>query len=89
MTGRQDSRVERGFVTHDGTRISCRFRPAASAEPTGAVRLFHRRGQAWVTRRNPHAEMDRLAERVGFEKRGQRIDAPGIFTVSIARRVPA
>lgn len=49
----------------------------------------HRGGQAWVMRRRTQAEMDQLVENAGFEKLGQRIDARGIFTVSIARRIPS
>lgn len=49
----------------------------------------HRGGQAWVMRRRVQAEMDQLVAEAGFEKLDQRIDARGIFTVSIARRIPA
>jgi len=49
----------------------------------------HRNGQAWVMRRRTQAEMDQLVREAGFEKIGQRIDEWGIFTVSIARRIPA
>jgi len=49
----------------------------------------HRNGQAWVMRRRSQAEMDQLVREAGFEKIGQRIDEWGIFTVSIARRIPA
>jgi len=47
----------------------------------------HRAGSAWVMRRRTQAEMDQLVEAAGFEKVAQRIDAFGIFTVSLARRV--
>lgn len=46
----------------------------------------HRAGQAWVMRRRPQAEMDQLVAEAGFEKVAQRIDAWGIFSVSLARR---
>jgi alpha-beta hydrolase superfamily lysophospholipase/SAM-dependent methyltransferase len=46
----------------------------------------HRAGQAWVMRRRTQAEMDQLVAEAGFEKIAQRIDAWGIFTVSLARR---
>ena len=46
----------------------------------------HRAGQAWVMRRRVQAEMDQLVDEAGFEKIEQRIDAWGIFTVSLARR---
>lgn len=44
----------------------------------------HRQGQAWVMRRRSQAEMDQLVAEAGFEKIEQRIDAFGIFTVSLA-----
>ncbi len=46
----------------------------------------HRQGQAWVMRRRTQAEMDQLVETAGFRKLEQRIDAFGIFTVSLAVR---
>ena len=46
----------------------------------------HRQGQAWVMRRRTQAEMDQLVEAAGFRKIDQRIDAFGIFTVSLAVR---
>ena len=46
----------------------------------------HRQGQAWVMRRRTQAEMDHLVEAAGFRKLEQRIDAFGIFTVSLAVR---
>lgn len=49
----------------------------------------HRGGQAWVMRRRTQAEMDQLVRDAGFEKIDQRIDQWGIFTVSLARRLPA
>ena len=47
----------------------------------------HREGRAWIMRRRTQAEMDQLVEAAGFEKVDQRIDDPGIFTVSLARRI--
>ncbi|HEV2686198.1 MAG TPA: bifunctional alpha/beta hydrolase/class I SAM-dependent methyltransferase [Actinomycetota bacterium] len=47
----------------------------------------HRGGKAWVMRRRTQAEMDQLVAEAGFVKIDQRIDAWGIFTVSLARRV--
>lgn len=46
----------------------------------------HRQGAAWVMRRRTQAEMDQLVESAGFTKITQRIDADGIFTVSLAIR---
>jgi alpha-beta hydrolase superfamily lysophospholipase len=48
----------------------------------------HRQGQAWIMRRRTQAEMDQLVEAAGFRKIEQRIDEWGIFTVSLAERVP-
>jgi alpha-beta hydrolase superfamily lysophospholipase len=47
----------------------------------------HRGGQAWVMRRRTQEEMDQLVAEAGFRKVEQRIDAWGIFTVSLAERV--
>jgi alpha-beta hydrolase superfamily lysophospholipase len=49
----------------------------------------HRQGQAWIMRRRVQAEMDQLVEAAGFRKVEQRIDEWGIFTVSLAERLPA
>jgi len=49
----------------------------------------HRGGQAWVMRRRTQAEMDGLVADAGFRKLDQRIDEDGIFTVSLAERLPA
>jgi alpha-beta hydrolase superfamily lysophospholipase/SAM-dependent methyltransferase len=46
----------------------------------------HRQGQAWVMRRRTQAEMDQLVAEAGFRKITQRVDAWGIFTVSLAVR---
>ncbi len=48
--------------------------------------LSSHRGGAWVMRRRTQAEIDQLVAQAGFEKIQQRIDAWGIFTVSLARR---
>ncbi len=47
----------------------------------------HRGGRAWVMRRRTQAEMDALVEAAGFRKFEQRVDAWGMFTVSLARRM--
>lgn len=47
----------------------------------------HRAGQAWVMRRRSQAEMDQLVEAAGFRKITLRVDAWGIFSVSLAQRV--
>lgn len=49
----------------------------------------HRGDATWVMRRRSQAEMDELVARAGFRKIEQRIDAAGIFTVSLAQRVTA
>ena len=48
----------------------------------------HRGGQAWVMRRRTQAEMDGLVAAAGFRKLEQRTDEDGIFTVSLAERLP-
>ena len=49
--------------------------------------LTNREGKPWIMRRRTQAEMDELVRSAGFEKVSQEIDAWGIFTVSVARRV--
>lgn len=44
------------------------------------------RGEAWVPRRRSQQEMDDLVRAAGFRKLEMRIDAWGIFTVSLAQR---
>lgn len=51
--------------------------------------LDNREGQRWIMRRRTQGEMDELVRQAGFEKLSQEIDEWGIFTVSLARRVPA
>ena len=40
-------------------------------------------------RRRTQSELDQLVAAAGFEKLDQRIDEWGIFTVSMARRLPS
>jgi SAM-dependent methyltransferase len=49
----------------------------------------HRDGQAWIMRRRTQGEMDELVAAAGFRKLAQRIDAWGMFTVSLAERAGA
>ncbi|UJB18328.1 MULTISPECIES: bifunctional alpha/beta hydrolase/class I SAM-dependent methyltransferase [Lysobacter] len=53
----------------------------------GRALTSHRGGEAWVMRRRSQQEMDDLVRAAGFVKIDQRIDAWGIFTVSLAQRV--
>jgi alpha-beta hydrolase superfamily lysophospholipase/SAM-dependent methyltransferase len=50
--------------------------------------LTNREGRPWIMRRRAQAETDALVRAAGFEKLEQDIDPWGIFTVSVARRVP-
>ncbi len=50
--------------------------------------LPNHRGQAWVMRRRTQAELDQLVASAGFRKLQQLTDRWGMFTVSIAERVP-
>ncbi len=50
--------------------------------------LDNREGKPWVMRCRSQAEMDALVHAAGFEKLETRLDADGIFTVSLARRRP-
>jgi alpha-beta hydrolase superfamily lysophospholipase/SAM-dependent methyltransferase len=49
--------------------------------------LTNRDGKPWVMRCRPQAEMDELVRNAGFEKLEMLIDADGIFTVSLARKL--
>lgn len=49
----------------------------------------HRGGTNWVMRRRTQEEMDQLVAEAGFDKISQCIDEWGIFSVAIARRLPA
>ena len=51
--------------------------------------ISHRGGTDWIMRRRTQEEMDQLVAAAGFEKIYQRIDEWGIFSVAIARRLPA
>jgi len=53
------------------------------------VLTSHRGGQDWVMRRRTQAELDELVTQAGFEKVDMLIDEWGIFTVSIARKIPS
>ena len=50
--------------------------------------LTNREGRPWIMRRRTQAEMDELIRTAGFEKIAMDIDPWGIFTVSLARRLP-
>jgi alpha-beta hydrolase superfamily lysophospholipase len=50
--------------------------------------LDNRDGRRWVMRRRTQREMDHLVSRAGFEKLDMLVDQWGIFTVSLARRIP-
>lgn len=49
----------------------------------------HKDGEPWIMRRRTQVELDQLVAAAGFEKIDQRVDAWGIFTVSLARKVPS
>ena len=53
-----------------------------------AETLQHAGGQRWVMRCRSTAEMDALVREAGFEKCRSLIDRHGIFSVSLARRLP-
>jgi len=46
----------------------------------------HRDGAPWVMRRRTQEELDELVRMAGFRKLEQRIDAGGLFTVTLAER---
>lgn len=54
-----------------------------------AETLQHAGGQRWVMRCRSTAEMDALVREAGFEKCRSLIDRHGIFSVSLARRLPS
>lgn len=50
--------------------------------------LINRDGDPWIMRRRTQAEMDELVRSVGLTKVETRVDTHGIFTVSIAQKIP-
>ena len=50
--------------------------------------LRNREGQRWIMRRRTTAEIDELVRSAGFQKCTMEIDRWGMFTVSVARRIP-
>jgi alpha-beta hydrolase superfamily lysophospholipase/SAM-dependent methyltransferase len=50
--------------------------------------LPNREMKPWIMRRRTQAEMDELVRAAGFEKIGMEIDQWGIFSVSVARKLP-
>ena len=48
--------------------------------------LSNSEGRPWIMRRRTQAEMDELVRTVGLEKKETKIDAFGIFTVSVAKK---
>ncbi len=55
-------------------------------EMIARVLTSHRGGQPWVMRRRTQVELDQLVAAAGFTKISQRIDAQGMFSVSLARK---
>ncbi|MGQ0710215.1 MAG: bifunctional alpha/beta hydrolase/class I SAM-dependent methyltransferase [Rhodoferax sp.] len=53
-----------------------------------AKTLNNHRGQAWIMRPRPQAELDALVASAGCRKIGTQIGLDGIFTVSVARHEP-
>ncbi len=51
--------------------------------------LHNHEGRPWIMRRRTTAEIDELVRSAGFEKISMEIDRWGMFTVSIAHRLPA
>jgi len=51
--------------------------------------LRNHRGEPWIMRPRPQAELDALVACAGLHKTASRIGLEGIFTVSVARRPPA
>ncbi|MGB4810902.1 MAG: bifunctional alpha/beta hydrolase/class I SAM-dependent methyltransferase [Methylophilaceae bacterium] len=48
----------------------------------------HRQNKAWIMRRRTQREMDQLVTAAGFEKIDQWSDSWGIFSVSLAKKIP-
>ncbi len=51
--------------------------------------LINRDGEPWIMRRRTQAETDELVRSVGLTKVETRVDTHGIFTVSIAQKIPS
>ncbi|WP_326535209.1 bifunctional alpha/beta hydrolase/class I SAM-dependent methyltransferase [Pseudorhodoferax sp.] len=82
LAGVADAVEEGGYLVYTGQPWHPQLEMIARALTS------HRQGQAWVMRRRTQAEMDQLVEEAGFRKLTQRVDRWGIFTVSLAQRLP-
>ncbi|MDR2092361.1 MAG: bifunctional alpha/beta hydrolase/class I SAM-dependent methyltransferase [Azoarcus sp.] len=80
LVGLHDALEEDGYLLYTGQPWHPQLEMIARALTS------HRAGQAWVMRRRTQAEMDQLVRDAGFEKLTERIDAWGIFSVSLAIR---
>ncbi|GGC98230.1 bifunctional alpha/beta hydrolase/class I SAM-dependent methyltransferase [Undibacterium terreum] len=54
-----------------------------------AKTLTNHQGQPWIMRPRPQVEMDALVAGIGCKKIQMQIGIAGIFTVSVAQRIPA
>ena len=52
-----------------------------------AKTLTNHKGQPWLMRPRPQAELDGLIESIGCKKKDTKIGLEGIFTVSVAQRL--
>lgn len=82
LTGLADAIAPKGFLVYTGQPWHPQLELIARALTS------HRDGAAWVMRRRTQEELDQLVAAAGFRKVAQRIGESGIFTVSLAQRVP-
>jgi alpha-beta hydrolase superfamily lysophospholipase/SAM-dependent methyltransferase len=80
LAGVGDAVEDGGYLVYTGWPWHPRFETVARALAGGPP------GEARVVRRRTQAELDQLVEEAGFVKIAQRIDASGLFTVSLALR---
>ena len=82
LAGLADAIAPNGFLVYTGQPWHPQIELIARALTS------HRAGAAWVMRRRTQEELDQLVAAAGFRKVAQRIGESGIFTVSLAQRVP-
>ena len=75
-------------ILHDGGYLIYTCQPWHPQIEMIARTLINRNGEPWIMRRRTQAEMDELVRSVGLTKLETRVDSHGIFTVSIAQKIP-
>ncbi|MDO5769113.1 MAG: alpha/beta fold hydrolase [Psychrobacter sp.] len=81
LSGIYDSLIDQGYLLYTN-------QPWHPEQEFISKTLNNHRGTDWVMRCRSQAEMDQLVAQAGFKKIDMRIDRFGIFTVSLAIKLP-